>query len=428
MGMAASQARFLGLTARKTNVEFEGQQINQQRTLLSNESANYYNSLLGMSVPVAPSVDEYTKTVYSFNDGALTNEITSMIAQPNGTYMMSYLSSWQDDFSVVSASSSIVYKSDLNEVPMYSIGSKPLRQLGSTTQTLGWEECSALDIANLQYLYYDEDNNIQMQIFSNGNGGYQDADGNTLTGLNPDNVYIFLFDENEENPDLATKFVKYENGTYQKEVLTNFTDDDEYLKNMSEQELTELMNEEQAYLALLKEKYGDDEYYVRYIQNTTTGEFVPYFYKAGDLEKTQYDDSGYSKSNINCYTVGSEQKSREVKAIAGCKVEQDSSGRMINISIPNEDGSYVTYALTTSTITDQEAYDDAMNQYEYDKYMYDQSITEINAKIEIIQSEDKNLELRLKQLDTEQEAIQTEMDAVSKVIEKNTQDTFKTFG
>ena len=38
--MSASQARFLGLTARKTNVEFEVQQINQQRTTLSNQSAN----------------------------------------------------------------------------------------------------------------------------------------------------------------------------------------------------------------------------------------------------------------------------------------------------------------------------------------------------------------------------------------------------
>ena len=41
MGMAASQARFLGLTARKNNVEFEGQQINQQRTALSNQTALY---------------------------------------------------------------------------------------------------------------------------------------------------------------------------------------------------------------------------------------------------------------------------------------------------------------------------------------------------------------------------------------------------
>ena len=36
MGLAASQARFLNLTARKTNLEYEGQQINQQRTTLAN--------------------------------------------------------------------------------------------------------------------------------------------------------------------------------------------------------------------------------------------------------------------------------------------------------------------------------------------------------------------------------------------------------
>ena len=66
MGMAASQARFLGLTARKNNVEYEGQQINQQRTSLANQSANYYNDLLGMSVPTPPSVADYTKTVYCF--------------------------------------------------------------------------------------------------------------------------------------------------------------------------------------------------------------------------------------------------------------------------------------------------------------------------------------------------------------------------
>ena len=55
-------------------------------------------------------------------------------------------------------------------------------------------------------------------------------------------------------------------------------------------------------------------------------------------------------------------------------------------------------------------------------------MTEINAKIEIIQAQDKNLELRLQQLDTEQNAIQTEMDSVEKVIEKNVEGSFKTFG
>lgn len=349
MGMAASQARFLGLTARKNNVEFEGQQVNQQRTTLSNQSANYYNDLLGMSVPVPPSVDDYTKTVYTFEDGALTNQITVMMAQTDGNYTVSYLRTWNDDFSIVSATTSIVNaNSAKNE---FKIGSSTLRKLGDT--------------------------------------------------------------------DNAQK--------------------DEYLKTLSEDQLKNLKAEEDAYLALLKKEFGEGEWYVRYVQNSTTGEYSPYFYRKDDLEKANYDANGNSLSNINCYTIGSKTKTEEVKALKNCKIEKDSSGRYINISIPqynagnvatdaNGNEIRVTYALTTSTVTDQSAYDDAMNQYEYEKYEYDQAIQDINSKIEIVQSEDKNLELRLKQLDTEQKAISTELDAVSQVIQKNTESSFKTFG
>ncbi|MBR6722403.1 hypothetical protein IKL64_03010, partial [bacterium] len=95
MGMAASQARFLSLTARKTNVEFEGQQINQQRTSLSNESANYYSQLCNMVVPTPPSSEDYTKTVYTFVDGSETNTINSLIAQQNGMYILNYTQSYE---------------------------------------------------------------------------------------------------------------------------------------------------------------------------------------------------------------------------------------------------------------------------------------------------------------------------------------------
>ena len=64
MGMAASQARFLGLTARKSNVEYQVQQINQQRTSLANESAGLYNQMMELTVPTPPSVNAFTKTVY----------------------------------------------------------------------------------------------------------------------------------------------------------------------------------------------------------------------------------------------------------------------------------------------------------------------------------------------------------------------------
>ena len=343
MGMAASQARFLGLTARQNNVEFEGQQINQQRTTLSNQSANYYNDLLGMTVPTPPSVDNYTKTVYSFADGALTNTVTSLIAQSNGTYTISYLSKWQDDYAPVSAATSIVTRTEIeNEIETepsytYSIGTTQLRELGTV-------------------------------------------------------------DPNETDPDKQT----------------------------------DKQREEQAWLDLLKQKYGSGEWYVRYVEDTSTGTLQPYFYEKNSLESASYDkETGASLSNIKCYTIGSEEKVEEVKAIKDCKVEKDSSGRYISISIPekvNDQIIYTEYALTTETVTDQDAYNDAMNQYEYEKYLYDQEINDINSQIEIIQAEDKNLELRLKQLDTEQEAIQTEKEAVQKVIEKNTGDTFKTFG
>lgn len=203
---------------------------------------------------------------------------------------------------------------------------------------------------------------------------------------------------------------------------------DEYLKSLSEDQLKQLLKEEEQYLSLLKQKYGDGDYMVRYVQNTTTGEYEPYFYKLDNLQNANYDANGNSQSNINCYKIGTETKTEEVKAVEGCEIEKDSSGRYINITIKDASGNKITYALTTTTATDQAAYDDAMNQYEYEKYEYDQAIQDINSKIEIIQSEDKNLELRLKQLDTEQDAISTEIDAVQKVIEKNVESSFKTFG
>ena len=66
MGLAASQARFLGLTARKSNTEYEGQQVNQQRTALANESASLYSQLTNLSVPTPPDITNYYTTEYSF--------------------------------------------------------------------------------------------------------------------------------------------------------------------------------------------------------------------------------------------------------------------------------------------------------------------------------------------------------------------------
>lgn len=52
---------------------------------------------------------------------------------------------------------------------------------------------------------------------------------------------------------------------------------------------------------------------------------------------------------------------------------------------------------------------------------------QIQARIAAIQTIDKALELQLRRVDSQQEAVQTEIQAVQKVIDKNIQDSFKTF-
>ena len=385
MGMAASQARFLQLTARKSNVEYEGQQVNQQRTTLSNQSANYYNQMLGLTVPTPPSSSDYTTTTYTFEDGSLTNTITALIAQSDGTYLVSYLQSYTDDYSVVSSGTAVVSRkitttedtddetgeTSSTTTYTYSIG-------GSTLRTL----------ANTSSLYETDEE---------GNAVYDD-DGNLKR--------------------------------------TDYANSDSYLSTLSDDELEALAKEEEYYLTLLQDTYSSytGNWYVRYVYNSTTSVYEARFYKASEVNdkdddgNCSYNDStGASQSTINVYTIGSSEKTSEVKAVSAA-LEMDSTGRIINISFLDDDGEVTgTYSVTTNTTTDSDAYDDAMNQYEYEKYEYDQTVQEINAKIEIIQAEDQTLELRLKQLDTEQDAIQTEIDSVTKVIEKNVESSFKTF-
>ena len=53
---------------------------------------------------------------------------------------------------------------------------------------------------------------------------------------------------------------------------------------------------------------------------------------------------------------------------------------------------------------------------------------QLQARVAAIQAIDKSLELQLRRVDTQRDAVQTEIDAVRKVIQKNIESTFKTFG
>lgn len=53
---------------------------------------------------------------------------------------------------------------------------------------------------------------------------------------------------------------------------------------------------------------------------------------------------------------------------------------------------------------------------------------QIQLRISALQSLDKALELQLRRVDSQQQAVQTEIEAVQKVIDKNIDMSFKTFG
>ena len=308
MGMAASQARFLGLTARKSNTEYEGQQVNQQRTALANQSAGLFNQMLALEVPTPPSATNYYSIRYTYADDGSDYEILSQTPQSNGKYNVKV---------------KVTYDAEVATKSLISGTFKEIKEGESYT-------------FNGYLLTKVQDKDLQEEI-----------------GASSDIFYMY---ENEnEKADVY----------YIKESTFN-----DVLENMK--------------------KTG--EYYC------TTDQYLKSLGK-----KTKYE-------NINNATFDS-----------------DSSGRLTRIHYTKEGNVPVDRDLIMTEVQDTTGYDQAMQEYYYKKAVYDKTIEDINAKTEMIQQQDRTLELRLKQLDTEEKALQNELEAVKKVIENNVTATFKTF-
>ena len=192
-------------------------------TCRSNESASYYSELCNMEVPTPPSIDDYTKVSYTFNDGAMTNTLISLLPKSgaNNEYVVNYVEEWQDDYAIVPAASSLVEKTGST----YSIGSCKLRE----------------------------------------------------AGVAPANIA-----------------------------------DDEYYESLSASQRTALLQNEAYLLKMAQEKTGDGgKFYIRYIKNTTTGNYEPYLYALSELQQTQkYNNKNLA--SIPCYSLGSTTQTREV--------------------------------------------------------------------------------------------------------------------
>lgn len=338
MGMAASQARYLELTARKTNVEFEGQQINQQRTELANESAGLFAQLMGLSVPTAPSSSTYTTNIYTFSDG-------------NNTYTIT--------------------------------GLRPID-------------------SNRDYNYevtYQHTESVYTGV----------AQTRTDFGVR------YVVDPVNGNAYWLT------DGTHNEHKLTQCKAD-----------ATDVENDKAAIEQIINNTGGSTNFAVDY-NNPTPGAGIENIYKYKTASGTTFyycytdlhaaEGQGGQKTSLTGYYAANIDKN--IPNTEKAWIDKAESGRFSDITLESMKGTKLN--LTTTTTTDQNAYQDAMNEYEYQQMRYQQEITNINSKTSIIQAQDKTLELQLNRLDTLQKALSTEMDSVKKVLDKNIEVTFKTF-
>ena len=442
MGMAASQARYLSLTARKNNTEYAGQQINQQRTTLSNESANYNNQLLGLNVPTAPSVDSFTKITYSWEtmDGTKStiNSIvpnTDVNTNQKYNYVIDYSYS---QVSVKADNQNNAGKLNVDEIAIdtpvvYTAGALTLTN-GSYAVTNTGVTPNTNGISN--YMYTSPATATPAnQAYVGMQTGATPATYSFYAATAVGNGYTY---DSTSAPLLAnqaitatTQALTYKMGGKNLEALDNTVGsiDANKIKTLSDQYAIAHKDDNNGAAGATNNGSAGQRWFSYTNTNENTGSKTIYYYAENDLSKDIWSDNdkdGIKKESgdsaiINRWTIGNETESKQEDNVP-VYIARSSTGQMTELTIGES-----TYTLTTNTVQDSDAYNNATNKYEYEKAKYDKSIDDIDAKIAIVQQQDRSLEIKLKQLDTEQEAIQTEMDSVKKVIDKNIESGFKTF-
>ena len=506
MGMAASQARHISLVARKTNVEWEGQQINQARTALANETASLFNQMLGMTVPDCPDTTDFTKVQYSYSDGLNSSTIDSyyQISNPDPEYNYVVTHSYYTDVytgsmkklndpqvqlygsgiteanitAVTNAQSAVM--TDVNNLRA-AIAQNPA---ASTTTTIGADDTVAY-VPDTSFTYTpdggtaavynkitnDNNDNELLALLAEGkftgytvndlaklksDGVYHNADNGYLLGSTcaaiaaaPDPTGIEFTAVKQANADvqtiagqLKTDMSNLRAAINQLQVNStgNYVGNCELsLINLSGEDAEAIKTELNQVVKDLKAQNIDAS--ITEVWDNESSSFIPgnenaiYSFKMNNVTYyTTIDDllesymSGTGNNNIDGQKkmgyYSANYQSTKITKTERALLETDGAGRFTSVKFEDDT---VKYILNTETTTDTEAYDNAMNQYYYEVQKYEKTIADINARTEIIQNEDRTLELRLKQLDTEESALTNEIDAVKKVLKDNVEKSFKTF-
>lgn len=429
MGMAASQARLLSITARKSSNEFSGQQINQQRVTLSNNANAIWTNMLTIQVPTPPSSQDYKKTVYKFEtqdgaDAAIKKFIKINQPGPYGYYVeyeMPKKVSLLSNLGTVSGN----IKVNVNELAK----SDAYIRINNN-----WTQLSLIDKNDIL------DNDIKTSLNTSQyvyTYKLQDDNGNDINYYLGSDKELSSYNITEKENGLDYTYPIY------------FKDNNNILNKIENQKLKaiETQNEDSNLSLVIDEETGEiiDLEYVENenvpetMKQGTKNKFVYRYSEENDDEGNQiykyivYDEKLSSK-NINEGSLGSIIDIQKWEFNDSYLDELETLRQKANIVMSGngqieeiyfEDGT--NFKLTIEEDVDNDAYDEAMVKYNYQKDLYDKELNDMNARIKLIQSQDQILEVRLKNIDTEHKALETEVESIKKVLDKNIETSFKTF-
>lgn len=429
MGMAASQARLLSITARKSSNEFSGQQINQQRVTLSNNANAIWTNMLAIQVPTPPSSQDYKKTVYKFETSDGANASIKKFIKINQPGPYGYLVEFEIP-KKVSLLSNMGNETSNIKIEVKSLASsEPYIRIDNNWTQLALIKKNDIDDEDIKTSL-----NTSQYVYTYT---VADEDGNDIKYYLGSDKELTSYNITEKENGLDYTYPIY------------FKDKNNILNKLNTQKLKAVETKsENSNISMVIDKETNETIDLEYVesenipetmQEATKNKFV-YRYTQENDEKGNpiykyivYDEKLSSKC-INKGDLGSiidvqrwEQNDSyldETEILRQkANIKMSAQGQIEEIYF--EDGT--NYKLSIEEEVDNDAYDEAMVKYNYHKDLYDKELNDMNARIKLIQSQDQMLEVRLKNIDTEHKALETEVESIKKVLDKNIETSFKTF-
>lgn len=449
MGMAASQARLLSITARLTNNENSGQSISYSKQRLADQTqqiTNEYNEALNttkLTVLTGFNGSDATYTDISYDTMTnkqmaantkqyvvtdtkgrilVTEDIANAYKQSAGNYnqFLAKLGYSQSDMTVQNvASLSATDKQDAAQ-KIHEAWDKYFASVGiecsddehkgiydDGTYTFKWN--NVLD-TNDKGEYLDKDGKVitadeaKTKGYSSVGSGYASwavlgDDGKPTGEYNPIN-YEGTTDESRELYDYAMA------------ITEAFMRTDESL-TADQKNNNQSFDPSSYQLALDAGNKTDLNYYKNIFSKMQSSGYFTYT----NTPATAKDDpEHYKYASVGTGTAGNVQKSPLKDNTVFEAALRDGSLRLEYYSTTSK-------SFKTTTISE-----DNCIQEVSDERAIARAESKYNQDMADLENQDKKLDLELKKLDTEHSALQTEYDSVKNVVDKNVESSFKTFG